>query len=492
MKFIKLNRLSEIDSDNEEIIYLIEDNWNDWYKYCTLYQVYFGTDYIGNLKIGSYQLKDRRPDLPDTFSELSEDFFSLGQSEGYYIELNEKLPFLRSKILNALRDIAFDDKKYEEVKDLSIVRNSLMRDISRSYVEGRFRRLSHGDATQTEYNFSYVFRNEEMKELSFNVAPEEFPPSNIHVIIGRNGTGKSFILNKMLNSLVKNENDYGEFVNLNGEQEIFSKVISVSFSAFDDYEPIKDSYKKKYTYLGLKEFSDKSNKFVQKSPSKLTDEFAKSILKCSIEGKMDLWNELIEDLKYDPFFDSSNISNLLSYENLNLDQESIIKKAVLLFKSMSSGHKIVLLSLARLIENVEEKTLVLMDEPESYLHPPLISAYVQVISKLLRKKNAIAILATHSPVILQEIPRKCIWKIRKEGNNYSINRPSIETFGENFGIINREVFVLEVSQTGFHKMIEDAVERYGDYESVLEHFNNELGDEAKNLVMTLTDDEGDF
>lgn len=133
-----------------------------------------------------------------------------------------------------------------------------------------------------------------------------------------------------------------------------------------------------------------------------------------------------------------------------------------------------------------------MDEPESYLHPPLISAFIQVISRLLRKRNGVAIIATHSPVILQEIPKKCVWKIRKEGPYYKFMRPNIETFGENLGVLTREIFGLEVSQTGFHKMIKDAVLEMGDYNSVLEYFNNELGDEAKNLVMALAEDEGDF
>ncbi len=40
---------------------------------------------------------------------------------------------------------------------------------------------------------------------------------------------------------------------------------------------------------------------------------------------------------------------------------------------MSSGHAIVLLTVTKLVARVEEKTLVLIDEPESHLHPPLLS-----------------------------------------------------------------------------------------------------------------------
>jgi predicted ATP-dependent endonuclease of OLD family len=69
---------------------------------------------------------------------------------------------------------------------------------------------------------------------------------------------------------------------------------------------------------------------------------------------------------------------------------------------MSSGHAIVLLTITRLVATVEEKTLVLLDEPESHLHPPLLSAFIRALSDLLYDRNGVAIIATHSPVVLQE------------------------------------------------------------------------------------------
>jgi len=51
-------------------------------------------------------------------------------------------------------------------------------------------------------------------ELSFNVEPEAFPPTNIHIIIGRKGVGKTYLINNMINSLIDDETNtkkYGEF-----------------------------------------------------------------------------------------------------------------------------------------------------------------------------------------------------------------------------------------------------------------------------------------
>jgi len=77
---------------------------------------------------------------------------------------------------------------------------------------------------------------------------------------------------------------------------------------------------------------------------------------------------------------------------------------------MSTGHAIVLLTTTRLVATVEEKTLVVMDEPESHLHPPLIAAFLRAVSNLIVDRNGVVIIATHSPVVLQEVPKTCVWK----------------------------------------------------------------------------------
>jgi len=122
---------------------------------------------------------------------------------------------------------------------------------------------------------------------------------------------------------------------------------------------------------------------------------------------------------------------------------------------------IVLLTITRLIEFVDERTLVLLDEPEGHLHPPLLSAFIRSLVDLLIKRNGVAIIATHSPVVLQEVPQGCVWKLHRSGGISEAERPTIETFGENVGVLTREVFGLEVTNAGFHKLLKDAIEIEG-------------------------------
>lgn len=46
-----------------------------------------------------------------------------------------------------------------------------------------------------------------------------------------------------------------------------------------------------------------------------------------------------------------------------------------------------------------------MDEPEEHLHPPLVAAFIRALSNLLTYRNGVGIVATHSPVIVQEVPK---------------------------------------------------------------------------------------
>jgi len=165
--------------------------------------------------------------------------------------------------------------------------------------------------------------------------------------------------------------------------------------------------------------------------------------------------------------------------------EEFEKQATSLFGKLSSGHKIVLLTITRLVETVEERSLVLLDEPEAHLHPPLLSAFIRALSDLLINRNGVAIIATHSPVVLQEVPLSCAWKLRRNGYEAVAERPEVETFGENVGVLTREVFGLEVPQSGFHKLLQEAVEHAENFEAVLESFDHQLGAEARAIARGL-------
>ena len=395
----------------------------------------------------------------------------------------------------SLRDIAYDQTIYKNALNERVTWRSLMRSVSTVTVQGQYHRLAIGGARLSRYKFTYIAKLETESatglELTFDVVPESNPPTNIHVIIGRNGVGKTRLLDKMCRAIKTPdsiESNEGQFIRNNEEESsgLFANLVSVTFSAFDPFDPITlanlDKTSIPYTYIGLKPtvIQADGSKYL-KNPEMLQAEFVESVVVCVKGARADRWRKALEMLESDPIFGEAEVAELATIEN-----DSDLKKAAsTLFMKFSSGHKIVLLTITRLVEAVEEQTLILLDEPEAHLHPPLLSAFVRALSELLTNRNGVAIIATHSPVILQEVPRNCVWKLRRVGAEVSVERPEMETFGENVGVLTREVFGLEVTHSGFHKILRKAVDEYGDYDAVVEHFDGELGGEAKAIVRAL-------
>ncbi len=228
--------------------YLVEDQWDDWFQYSTMYDLYI-TDknnekqYIGKVKIGQWGMKDdqRRPNIPKVFNQLDDSFFSLGQDDYYYERIKDLGYEFRAEILNNLNDIALNEALYENVKSLNVTRVSLQRDISSKTIIEQFRRIANGGARLTKYSFQYtssvIDPSISPMELSFDVIPESNPPTNIHVLIGRNGVGKTHLIKNMINSIVRvdaENTSFGCFSSDGYEDQIFSKVVFVSLSAFDE------------------------------------------------------------------------------------------------------------------------------------------------------------------------------------------------------------------------------------------------------------------
>lgn len=494
----------------QSMAFLVADNWDDWFTFETQYYLYIydaeGTrHYIGQVKIGQFGMEkgQRRPNVPETFEILSDRFFSLGQDESYYGNLEAIGPEVREWVLSAMRDLALQPDLFKKALREKVTRESLLRSVTRTTVRGQFHRMANGGVRLTRYSFTYEMPSSASGDskigLSFMVKPASNPPSNIHVLIGRNGVGKTHLLNDMTNALLAGRGSAkaaGSFSSADTSDVIalFAGLVSVTFSAFDPFRPLprkRDlNESMAYAYIGLKGIEG-SQPSAPKTLEMLAAEFAESVALCILGPKRQRWQRAVELLETDPVFQQVEISTLIGIES----KRQIMDTATKLYMRLSSGHKIVLLTITRLVETVEERTLVLLDEPEAHLHPPLLSAFVRSLSDLLTNRNGVAVLATHSPVVLQEVPRECVWILRRVGLELCAERPEVETFGENVGVLTREIFGLEVTQSGFHSLLSQAVMEERDFESVVFRFDGKLGAEAqaivRGLVATLDSESGD-
>lgn len=61
----------------------------------------------------------------------------------------------------------------------------------------------------------------------------------------------------------------------------------------------------------------------------------------------------------------------------------------------------------------------------------------------------------------------------------------MQTFGENVGILTREIFGLEVTDAGYHRLLREVVQSTDTLEKALKRFDGELGGEARALLRSL-------
>jgi len=504
--FTVLSRSESFPNNGQNAVFLRSDAWND-YSFVTMFRVLLFNEQgvrfdLGDVKIGFVGQTTNIPTLStlnNAFSQLSDNYFSIGQDVSYYRILGHEVSnSLRDAVLVGLRDVVVAPGNLERASGEEVFRVSLLRSISRPTIEGQFRRVLSGGVPLDDFDFAFVRpQSEEVAgiELEFKVTADSKPSTNVHALIGRNGVGKTKLLNEMTASIITPDKTVARFydkeASVFGQEEIgnqyFSSLISVAFSAFDSFIPppeqIDPEGGTRYYYVGLKDNSDTSTTRL-KSLDAMRRECVTNLIECfSDQGKRTRWTDAISTLESDENFARMDLTALAE-----LYDENLKEKAKILVESMSSGHAIVLMTISRLVTKVEERSLILLDEPESHLHPPLLAAFMRALSQLLHTRNGVAIIATHSPVVLQEVPRSCVRLITRSRLSMRADTPRVETFGESIGTLTREVFGLEVMKSGFHRMLSEDVARGKSYEAIVAEYHAQLGMEARGILRAMIAD----
>ncbi len=439
-----------------------------------------------------------RTPLDQEFSTLGSEFCSLGQDENYYETLAAFPDEIQEEILRSLRDVVRNQGIAENFDEDQAFQTSMLRSIGAASLK-RFRDVLTKTSEKTAFGFTYRFPSPNPAELSFSTNPGSKPPSNIHVLIGSNGVGKTRLLRNlasiMTGKIANGDPIVGE-ITFHGEPSSgdtpvassFANLVTMAFSAFDPFPPednggtsprtsARPEFKIKDTYIGLKQ---SGSVLALKTAEKLEEEFVRSALTCLRSASRDRWLAALRVLSSDLLLGDMRLAEV---DEIPGDLYSdFLKRA---FETASSGHRLVLLSISRLIEVVGERSLVLIDEPETHLHPPLQAAFIRAVSELMTARNGIALVATHSPVILQEVPGACAWMLYRRGDSLSAERPELETFAENVGVLTREVFRLEVTESGYHAIIRDESTRHASYDEILGAFSGQVGTEGRALIRAL-------
>lgn len=291
----------------------------------------------------------------------------------------------------------------------------------------------------------------------------------IHSLIGKNGSGKTYLMSKLIKQSISSEMGGG------GVGAVFSRMIVISNTINDKcYRPSNITRNKSklnnYHFISLTTEKYYNKVFprgkklmlfsllekIQKRDSHKRGNFEQShlldvVTENVIPGFSFSIKTNIRENLYNNFRELTGRYGLINLTyNRDLISNSEIEYAlpdedIQFYKNgepftLSSGQLSFLVSMFSLISTIESNSLVLIEEPENFLHPSLLTHFINALTKILRDTNSVAIIATHSALVLREVPSEQITILQRRANFTMYQSPRIETFGADTHQIMMDIF----------------------------------------------------
>ena len=118
----------------------------------------------------------------------------------------------------------------------------------------------------------------------------------------------------------------------------------------------------------------------------------------------------------------------------------------------SSGQRVYLRFAAQALSVIAQGSLLILDEPETHLHPNFVSEFMTLLHQILDATNSIALVATHSPYVVREVPSACVHIVARNRNIPSITGVHLRTLGASVSSISDAVFG-DATAKKFHRLL---------------------------------------
>lgn len=471
-----------------------------------------------------------------TFPAPSIDYISVPSELTFYQQLKAQIGGdVAIQVATALRDASFLVRNLDpvalELVDTEGFKKSLQRErgsIS-AYLDGWKILENQAIAVQNfEFRFQDVFRA--TSTLALNFASDSLLPHEINVLIGPNGVGKSRVLHQMVESWIKPQTGDLGFT----QQPNLSQIAVVSYSPFErfpvDMEGVIVQDKDVYRYFG---FRGRSGESIDGKPGRirLSHEFpkanaARSLIACMADDQkfkaITDWARKVSTMEavlraafqfdfaaveleggkrvsslYSNFDDvegptSVNVSEsryipIASHTMNHVSAERLLKACVtktgvVFFKDghpieLSSGQRLFAYIVINLLGVIRRNSLVLIDEPELFLHPTLEIQFVEMLKEILASFNSKALLATHSEVIVREVPADCVHVFQRTEDGLVISRPPFKTFGGDIQRISSYVFGDHAVSKPFEKWLARKLDDFGTSDALIQALGDNINEE---------------
>lgn len=145
--------------------------------------------------------------------------------------------------------------------------------------------------------------------------------------------------------------------------------------------------------------------------------------------------------------------------------------------ALSSGQRLFSYIVINILGAIRRNSLIIIDEPELFLHPNLEIAFIGMLKSILHAYSSKALIATHSLVTVREIPRECVHVLEQTNEGLFIKNPPFETFGGDIQRISSYVFGDRSVTKPFEDWIKVQIKNYGGSDQLLAALGNDLNEE---------------
>ena len=253
----------------------------------------------------------------------------------------------------------------------------------------------------------------------------------------------------------------------------------------------------KYSYIGFRNESDKFNLDWPKEHS------ARSVLKIMSHDQNNWWSDqhrlnlLIATLKMSVKFDTlalrSKDGEFIKVEDRygvsveEIEKTIDFKSGIFFLKDekempLSSGQIIYSYMIPALAAEIEDESLVILDEPELYLHPSLEVGLISMLKSLMQETSSYAIVATHSAILAREVSQDGIQILHSSPVGTVVTSPIFETYGESLDLILGAAFDDYQTPKPFQRSLDKEIENFKDVDEAIKALGEHLGDEALGYI----------
>lgn len=429
--------------------------------------------------------------------------------------------------LNVIKDEAFSELLVSQEMKGSLLRES-----------GAIKSLNDGwrifdDSSVEIYNvkLNLITQSQQVREVPFKFE-SSLLPYDINVLIGPNGIGKSYAIKSLVEYWLRTGIGDPEKLKESEHQPFdkwpnFQNLILVSYSPFEEFKLDLEQHrlqdKQAYTYFGFRYkrddgsiginrnlpsyhsalsiikaiYDDNKFNFITKRVKKLST--ISTALKSAFDFQYmalevkdtSLLNILICDLitidgkEYLPL--TTEIASFITEDALKASCE--LEKGIIFLNdkklcALSSGQRLFTYIAINVVGELKENSLVVIDEPELFLHPTLEIEFVSLLKKVLSPFKSKAILATHSLAVVREVPSKCVHIFRDEGYGLDVVSPPFETFGGDMQRISSYVFGDKSVTKPFEDFLIEQSAKYSP-EELISLLGDEINEEMTMYILRL-------